>query len=256
LFTGVPQVNIRFMTRRPPSILSFFSTSDGGIEVNWEVDSFFPDSAEPEKVLIDLNGVPFKELDGDETSVEIPLEKLVAFGVAQVAISVSFAWSGPPAETLQSVVLVPIQIGGAVGGGVVPAAKPIVTVVHVQPRTVLTASNIEIAWKSNNYNDGNIFWGPKSAPEAFRRNIRPVGEVYHGTFTTNQPLSPATQYVFKVEVRNTLQSPRWISTTIMVRSAPDTLSVREFLIASGRPVTSSLAALVGPAKSLHKMLVG
>jgi len=246
------------MTRRPPSILSVAPTSDGGIEVTWEVDTFFADSAEPEKVLIDLNGVQFDELDGDETSVEIPAATIAALGTPVVAISVSFWWSGSPPEEQQSAVSVPVQTGGTGSGnpGVLPAARPIVTVVHVQPRTVHGASNIKIAWQSNNYNDGNIFWGPASAPTAFRRNIRPVGENYSGTFTTDRTLSPATQYVFKVEVRNTLHSPTWISTTVVVRSATDTLSVRQFLLASGRPVTTSLATLVGPDRSLRRMLVG
>ena len=226
--------------------------------MTWEVDTFFADSAAPEKVLIDLNGVPFDQLDGDETSVEIPAEALAALGTPVVAISVSFWWSGSPPEEQQSVVSVPVQTGGTDGGnaGVLPAARPIVTVVHVQPRTVHGPNSIKIAWQSNNYNDGNIFWGPASAPAAFRRSIRPVGEVYSGTFTTDRALTPATQYVFKVEVRNTLHSPTWISTTVLVRSAADTLSVRQFLLASGRPVTTGLASLVGPARSLRKMLVG
>ena len=162
MFPKTLQVNIRRMTRRPPSILSVSSTSDGGIEVKWEVDTFFADSAEPEKVLIDLNGLQFKELDGDEDSVEIPAATITALGAPVVAISVSFWWSGSPAEEQQSVVSVPVQTGGVGGGnsGVLPAAKPIVTVVHVHPRTVHAANNIKIAWTSNNYNDGNIFWGP------------------------------------------------------------------------------------------------
>ena len=245
------------MTRRPPSILSVASTSEGGIEVTWEVDTFFANSAAPEKVLIDLNGVQFDVLDGDETSVEIPAATIAAFGTPVVAISVSFWWSGSPAEEQQSVVSVPVQTGGTGGNtGVLPAARPIVTVVHVQPRTVHGPNNIKIAWQPNNYNDGNIFWGPASAPAAFPRSIRPVGEVYSGTFTTDRALTSATQYVFKVEVRNTLYSPTWISTTVLVRSAADTLSVRQFLLASGRPVTTGLASLVGPARSLRKMLVG
>jgi hypothetical protein len=32
--------------------------------------------------------------------------------------------------------------------------------------------------------------------------------------------------------------------------------VRQFLLASGRPVTTSLAAVVGPTRSLRRMLVG
>ena len=246
------------MTRRPPSILSIASTAEGGLEVKWEVDTFFADSAPPEKVLIDLNGAPFKELDGDEDSVEIPAATITALGAQVIAISVIFWWSGSPPEEQQSVVSVPVQTGGGGGGntGVFPAKKPIVTIVNVQPRTVTSASSITIAWKSNNYNDGNIFWGPKNAPAAFRQNIKPRGEVYSGTFTTNQALSAATDYVFKVEVRNTLHSPGWISTTIIVRSAADTLSVRQFLLTSGKPVTTGLAAVVGPARSVHKMLTG
>ena len=147
------------MTRRPPTILSVVSSADGGVEVMWEVDTFFADSATPEKVLVDLNGVPFDQLDGDEVSVEIPAEALAALGTPVVAISISFWWSGSPPEEQQSVVSVPVQ-GGEVPGntGVLPAVKPIVTVVAVRPRTVHAASGITIAWRSNNYNDGNIIW--------------------------------------------------------------------------------------------------
>ena len=226
--------------------------------MKWEVDTFFPDSAPPEKVLIELSGLEFKALDGDEDSVEIPAATIASLGTQVIAIGVIFWWSGSPPEEQQSVVSVPVGSGGGGGGntGVFPARKPVVTIVNVQPRTVNTASSITIAWKSNNYNDGNIFWGPKNAPAAFRHNIRPRGEVYSGTFKTNQPLSAATEYVFKVEVRNTLHSPGWISTTIIVRSAADTLSVRQFLITSGKPVTTGLAAVVGPARSVHKLLAG
>jgi len=246
------------MTRRSPNILSIASTAEGGLEVKWEVDSFFADSEPPEKVLIDLNSVPFKQLDGDEDSVEIPAETITALHVQVVAVQVIFWWSGSPPEEQQSVVTVPVQTGGGGGGqsGVFPAKKPVVTIVKVQPRTVNSASSITIAWSSNNYNDGNIFWGPKNAPEAFRQNIRPRGEVYSGTFTTNQPLSAATEYVFKVEVRNTLHSPGWISTTIIVRSAANTLSVRQFLLTSGKPVTTGLATVVGPTRSVHQLLAG
>lgn len=246
------------MTRRPPSILSIASTAEGGLEVKWEVDTFFADSEPPEKVLIDLNGIPFKQLDGDEDSVEIPAETITALGAQVIAIGVIFWWSGVPPEEQQSVVSVPVGTGGGGAGntGVFPAKKPVVTIVKVQPRTVNSASSITIAWESNNYNDGNIFWGPKNAPAAFRHNIRPQGEVYSGTFTTNQALSAATEYVFKVEVRNTLHSPTWISTTVFVRSAADTLSVRQFLLTSGKPVTTGLATIVGPTKSVHTMLAG
>jgi hypothetical protein len=242
------------MTRRPPSIVSVTSTTEADVEVTWEVDTFFADSEAPEKVLIDLNGAPFKQLDGDETSVEIPLATLTSLGTPIVTISVSFWWSGSPPEEQMSVVQLPVQTGGA-GGGVLPAARPVVTLERVQPRTVHGPSTIKIAWKSNNYNDGNIFWGPQGSTP-FKHSIKPKGEVYSGTFTTDKPLIPARLYEFKVEVRNTLHSPTWISTTIVVKSPADTLSVREFLATSGKPVTTGLTGLVGPAQSVRKMLLG
>jgi hypothetical protein len=252
------------MTRRPPTILGVWSSADGGFEVRWEVDQFFADSAEPEKVRIDLNGVQFDVLDGDEVSVEVPAATIAALAVAVVAVSVSFLWSGSPSEEQQSSVTVAVQSGAISGNaGVLPALKPVVTLVSVQPRTAGTPSSITIAWKSNNYNDGNILWGPSDAQRRFRRNVRPPNDsVNSGVFTTDQPLIGGTPYFFTVEVRNTLHSPTWISTTVMVRSATDTpartitFSVRQFLQTSGRPVTSSLAPLVGPARSVRKMLLG
>jgi hypothetical protein len=245
------------MTRRPPAILSVASSADGGIEVQWEVDSFFPDSEAPEKVRVELNGVLFSDLDGDETSVDIPPARIAALGTPVLAISITFLWSANPAEALQSTVTVPIQTGGGGGGGgALPAAKPVVTVIKVQAHTRQADRSITIAWVSNNYNDGNIIWGPADQPEAFHRNIRPVGEVYHGTFSTDQPLRPATSYVFKVEVRNTLHSPDWISTTAVVRSASDTVSLRQFLQVSNVPVSSSVHALVGPDHSVRRMILG
>lgn len=241
------------MSRWAPNILSVSSSAGGGVEVRWEVDTFFSDSEEPEKVFIALNGAPFDELAGDETSVEIPADK-VAASAPQLAISVIFWWSGTPPEQKQSAVAVPVQGGGTGGTGVNAAAKPVVTVVRVQARTATRPNNIQIHWKSNNYNDGNIFWGPNLATPG-RKNIRPRGERYEGDFTA-QPVASGTTYFFKVEVRNTLHSPTWISTTIAVRSAVDTLSVQQFLAASGLPRTSALAAIVGPGKSVRGMVVG
>ena len=245
------------MARHPPSILSLASSDGGGVEITWAIDTFFPDSEAPEKVLVDLNGVLFSELDGDETSVEIPQARLAALGTTVAAISISFWWSGEPPQELQSTVTLPLQAGGGGGNaGVLPAAQPVVTVVKVQARTRQAPSSITIAWKSNNYNDGNIFWGPADRPEAFRHNIRPHGEIYHGTFQTDQPLLSAVNYVFKVEVRNTLHSPGWISTTAVVRSASDTVSLRQFLQGSSLPASSSIHALVGPDRSVRRMILG
>jgi hypothetical protein len=164
---------------------------------------------------------------------------------------------GPPVQELQSSAVVPVQVGAGAGqSGVNPAAKPVVTVVRVQPRTRQAASNIQIRWQSNNYNDGNIRWGGPGNPRAFVRNIRPVGENYQGTFTTDRPLVPATLHTFTVEVRNTLHSPGWLATAIVVRSAPDYVSLRTFLIETGTPVTASVRSLVGPGRSVRELIIG
>jgi hypothetical protein len=244
------------MTRRPPSILSAVPTSDGNINVTWQVDTFFPDSAPPEKVIIDLNGILFRELDGDEDSIDIPQATIAGLGTSVVAISVSFWWSGSPAEEQQSTVTLPVQTGGAgpATSGVFPAAIPVVSVVDVLPHTLHSPNRITIAWRSNNYNDGNIVWGQTNAPEAFKRSIKPRGEIYHGTFTTDQPLIPASNYVFKVEVRNTLHSTRWISTTVVVRSAPGFNSLRQFLQASGVPIPCRLRTIMQSGGRLRHLL--
>ncbi len=250
------------MTRRPPAILGVLSSSDGGFEVRWEVDTFFPDSEPPERVLIELNGVLFRELDGDDGSVEVSAAAIVALGTSLVNVGVIFWWSGSPPEEQQSVETVPVQRDGAGGGtGVFPAMKPIVTLVGVHAQTAAAPRSITIHWRSNNYNDGNIVWGSVNAATPFVHNIRPPNDsVSSGTFTTNRPLTPAMKYLFKVEVRNTLHSTPWISTTIVVRSAVEaqvvarTDSVRQFLQASGRPVTTGLASVVGPQKSVRKMI--
>ena len=103
------------MTRRPPSILSIASTAEGGLEVKWEVDKFFEDSAPPERVLIDLNGAPFKELDGDEDSVEIPVATITSLGAQVIAISVYFG--GRDHRRRNNRVLCQFRLGRVAGRG-------------------------------------------------------------------------------------------------------------------------------------------
>ena len=245
------------MTRHPPSLVSVTTTIEGGIEITWEVDSFFSDSEPPEQVRVDLQGIPVSLLDGDADSEEISPEAIAAVNLPVVAVSVTFLWLGPPVEEQQSSVVVPVQVGpGAGQSGVNPAAKPVVTLVHVQPRRPGTPSNIRIHWKSNNYNDGNLFWGPPGNPRAFAKNVRPVGENYEGTFTTDRPLVPGALYTFTVEVRNTLHSPGWLATSLVVRSAPDYVSLRRFFIDSGTPVTTSVRSLIGADRSVRKLVIG
>jgi hypothetical protein len=128
---------------------------------------------------------------------------------------------------------------------------------------VNTPGSITIEWRTNNHNDGNIFWGPSNAPRSFVRNIKPANaSVTSGRFTTDRPLTPNTLYLFTVDVRNTLHSPTWLSTTVVVRSAVGTptfvptVSLRQYFQQSGRPVTSSVAPLLGPSRSVRKMLLG
>jgi len=241
------------MTRRPPSILGG-APSGTDVEIRWEVDSFFGDSEAPEKILIELNGLPHAELDADETSVTIPGVAVTALGTQLVAVGVIFWWSGSPPDEQQSVFT--FTIAGPVQGGVYPAAPPQLNLVRVAPRTSTTPASITIAWKSNNYNDGNIVWGPESTPTAFRRSIRPRGEVYSGEFTTDAALTPGARYVLRVEVRNTLHSPGWIASTITVAVPAALWSVRGFLQLSGKPVDRGIAAFVGPSRSVRTWIRG
>lgn len=241
------------MSRRPPDIVSISPTSSGGIEVRWKVDDFFADTEAPEAVIIELNGVAIKKLDGDDTSFEIPAAA-IAPSAQSITIGVIFWWSGEPPEEQQSAASV--LVGTGASAGVRPAATPILTILEVRPRTLAGPNRITIGWKSDNYNDGNILWGPAASPEAFKHSITPKGENYSGSFTTDRPLLPVTLYRFKVEVRNTLHSPTWVHTLLSVLSAENSLSLRQFLIASGRPVTTPVAAVVGPDRSVHHLLVG
>lgn len=241
------------MTRRAPSIVEV-SPSGDDVEIRWEVDSFFADSEAPEKVLVTINGQPFAELDADETSVAIPAARIAGLGTALVTVGIIFWWGGSPPEEQHSVYQ--FTVAGPATGGVYPAATPRVTVVSSVPRTTRHPASITIAWQSNNYNDGNIVWGPQSQPDAFRRSIRPRGERYSGQFTTDRSLAAGTRYLFRVEVRNTLHSPGWLSSTIAVTCAEATWSVRTFLERSGEPITAGIASLVGPARSVRAWLRG
>jgi len=246
------------MTRRPPLITGVLPTGEGGLEVHWAVDTFFPDSAEPERVLVDLNGALFAQLGPDEDSIEVPPDTLAALAPL-VTVSGSFWWAGSPAEEQQSSVQVPVHGGAGSGAaGVLPALKPIVTIVGVQPRTAAAPASITLRWETNNHNDGNIFWGPATAPRSQVRSIRPANaSVTNGLFTAT--VAPNTLHSFTVEVRNTLHSPTWLATTVLVRSAGDrtpTTSVRQYLQQTGRPTTTSLASLLGPSRSLRALILG
>ena len=255
-------VYARAMTRRPPAILAVLVAWDGGLEVTWEVDTFFADSEEPERVLVSLNGVLVDNLDGDEVSADIAADLVTGLGSPVAVVSVSFWWSGTPAEEQQSSVPVQVRVpAGAGQAGVLPAMQPTVTLEGVRPRVGGAPATITIRWRTNNHNDGNIVWGPAATPRQFRHNIRPANaSVVTGTFTTNQPLVGGALYSFTVEVRNTLHSPGWLATTIVVRAPAEpfapTSSVRQFLIQTGRPVTSGLFALVGQDRSVRRLILG
>lgn len=224
------------------------------MEVRWEVDTFFGDSDVPEKVIVELNGRVHAELDGDETSVTIPGADIMALGAQVVVVGVVFWWSGSPPEEQQSVFT--FTVPGAASGGVLPAATPAVALVRVVPRSAKGPASITIGWRSNNYNDGNIVWGPEQSPTAYRHSIRPKGERYSGEFATDRPLTAGMRYVFRVEVRNTLHSPGWVASTLTVTVPAALSSVRAYLQLSGRPVDGGIAALVGPARSVRTWMRG
>ncbi len=48
------------MSHWPPT--QWGETSDGSLEIDWEVDSFYQDSESPDDVLVDLNGNQYRDL--------------------------------------------------------------------------------------------------------------------------------------------------------------------------------------------------
>lgn len=244
------------VTRRPPDILGVVALPGGGLEVRWGTDTFFGDSEDPERVLVALNGQVFDTLDGDETSATIDAEQVTSRAPGVLTIGIIYWWSGSPEETQQAAVQIPLS--GAPGAGqadVDPAKQPEVGVA-VEPRTPTTPLRLRVTWTSHNYNDGEIVWGPQSAPEQHRHSIRPRGTVYHGTWTTDQPVAPQTLYRASVRVRNTLHSPTWLSTSAWVRTPDAVLSVRAFLIAGRHAPAAGLRSAMGAERSVHRWLAG
>lgn len=243
------------MTRHPPSIDSVVPT-DGGLTVDWSVDDFFADSESPDKVRVDLNGVVFRELAGDSTELQVPKASILALGASEVMVSVSFLWNGSPSEELQTTSPpIPVNSGSTtVGGGLPP--PPTVHVEKVQGRTLNSQASITLSWASNNYNDANVFWGTQSQQPKFQTRIPPHGDVYHGTFTTDKPLIGGEFYVFDFQVRNTMLSPTWFSTKIVVRALPDVSSVRKFMQVSGLPGSATLRTIVGSGGRMRPLLFG
>ncbi|MGW0885845.1 hypothetical protein [Streptomyces sp. NPDC002671] len=244
------------MTRHPPAIESVAPTDDGNLAVEWSVDDFFADSESPDKVRIDLNGILFRELDGNSTEVQVPKAVILAFGAPEIFVSVSFFWDGSPSQELQTTAP-PITVNGgapATGGGLPP--PPRVHIDKVQGRTLHSEPSITLSWASNNYNDANIFWGTVSQSPKFQVRIPPHGDVYHGTFTTNRPLLAGELYVFDFQVRNTTLSQTWFSTKVVVRVPVNISSVRKFMKISGLPTATNLRSLAGPGQSVRELLLG
>lgn len=244
------------VTRRPPDILGVAALPGGGLEVRWATDTFFGDSEDPERVLIALNAQVVDSLDGDETSATIEAEQVSALAPGVLTIGVIYWWSGSPEETQQSAVQIPLSGGpGAGQAGVDPARQPEVSVA-VEPRTPTRPLRLRVEWTSHNYNDGEIVWGPRHAPEQYLHSIRPRGTVYQGAWVTDRPVEPQTLYRVSVRVRNTLHSPTWLSTSVWVRTPDTVLSVRAFLAAGGHAPAAGLRSAMGAERSVHRWLTG
>ena len=239
------------MSHWPPNITQWGETSDGSLEIAWEVDSFFPDSEPPDDVLVDLDAVLYQDLGETGRSVTIPPKDLKRFQGTVLNVGVTFTWSGPPADSKVS--SVSIQVGSPIpvqGNG---PSKPSVTIESTIPQTLHHPNQITLKWSSSSYNDGNILWGPIATPRIWSDSIKPKDDTYSGEWTTDRPLAPRTGYSFTVQVKNSLTTNAWVETTTAGRSAANFQSVRQFLSASGVK-GPSLRTAIGHAGSLRQTM--
>jgi hypothetical protein len=119
-----------------------------------------------------------------------------------------------------------------------PLPTPVLRVVAIEPKILHKQNRITIGWSSNNYTHAKVIWGAiggskREVVSEPGRNGREVD--YTGTFTTDVDLTPNTPYEFSVEVKNNMRSQSSTSEPIMVRSAANFRSLRQFLLASGIP---------------------
>lgn len=241
------------MSRKPPVITTIYMQSDGSLHLEWDLDRFFQDPELPDGVWVWIDGTVGELMPGDTTSFDIPAAVLTTLApVTAIVGSVVFKWNGPPDETQASAFTYPAT--GAVPGhlGEAPTV-PTVRLVSRGAKTLRRPNQITIAWDSYSYNSGAIIWGPPSSPRSFTHEFKPHGSVYSGQFTTDQPLTPRSEYVFLVQVTNSFHG-RTVKTAITVGSEANIASLRRFLIESEVPPQTPLRELLPDSQSLRALL--
>jgi hypothetical protein len=165
--------------------------------------------------MTDSNGV-VENYQPDDFGIQLPFER---FRVVHVIPTAAEQPTGPPV--------------------------PILAIVARHPKTKTGENRITISWVSNNYTDGNIYWGAVGQGAPFRHSIKPSTSVYHGQFTTDRPLIPAVEYWFRVQVKNSFEGNTWVENDINTHALSNVRSLREFLLASSLPTEGSVLKALG-----------
>jgi hypothetical protein len=238
------------VSHEAPVITQWSVDTNGSVTVEWEVDTFFPNSEAPDDVWVEINSAFYRDLGRDGRSITIPASDFSTIPGNVIAIGVSFKWAGPPDDVKQSPVLLSRSDAG--GGHGSQPTKPTLSVVTIEPLTLQHPNRITIAWSSYSYTNGSITWGPVEQPTLHNFTFKPQGANYQGKFTTDGSLASNKMYTFRVTVENKFQSHSE-SSVISIRSAANFRSVRTFLQASGKPA-GSLRAAFGHGGSLRSTM--
>jgi hypothetical protein len=249
------------MSRWAPAITNLYQTTDG-VRIDWTLDTFFSNPESPEKVRVDTHDGTSKVLDGDARTHTIPtsvIDRARQKGLRLIGGNVVFVWSN---EQLSSGFWFPVVTSTeATQHRTQPNRVPKLTLTARHSKTLHQSNRITLAWSGHNFNHGELIWGPEGNTSAHRSKLTPrriPGDViYSGTFTTSG-LAPDTAYQFRAITKNTHE--RWeTSRTIVVRSLSNHRSVREFLHASGVPLsgppgTVRLSQHLGAGVGLRSLL--
>jgi hypothetical protein len=99
------------MSHWPPKIVELSSTSDGALHVEWEIDSFFPDSEPPDEIWVVFGSYVYT-LDKDAREIDIPSSALAPFAGTTAGGTVTFKWIGPPDDVQGSPFYVSVTSAG------------------------------------------------------------------------------------------------------------------------------------------------
>lgn len=237
-------VEVMNMANRPPDITTW-SWNDGTLTVNWEVDTFFGDSSDPDDVSVELDNATYKDhLGADARSIVIPSKDLAGLPPS-FSVTVVFEW--PEENDSQGSSINLEKPASFQPGDPGSPQKPTLGVVAISPKTIQNANQITISYTSYSYTEGEIDWGISGSAPSFKHPFTPgyngPNVDYSGQFTTDQTLQPGAKYSFDVWVRNDQGTNTPVSSTITVSSAQNYHSVRNFLVASGATFPASLRTL-------------